>query len=162
MLMPCKICEDPEGQRLIEAIAEGKISITDAAKKLGVTFADFEIHIKNHMEEKPLPRPRLEEGEIDIGRTLRETLRLLKARVSVFMQTEVTPENERMLTALVKEVRGLVMNIAELEGKLSGQPLIELKTIKMQFNDLTGFMITELCPVCKAKIQNRLEEMAET
>jgi len=155
--MSCRVCENPQCKDIINEIASGNISLNDAAKKLNVTYNELVLHIKEHLNA--LPKPEIGNDEIDIGKALREMLRLLKARVFVFLDTEVTPDNERMLTSLVKETRGLVMNIAELEGKLSNQPIIELKTVKMQFNDLTGFLITELCLVCRAKIQQKLEQM---
>ena len=158
--MSCKICETVLGRELTGKVLDADITISEAARKLGVPYKVFEEHLKEHMD-RALPRPIVTEKaeDIDLGKTLREVLLMLKSRAQVFVETDVTPENERMLSMLVKELRGISMNIAELEGKLMNMPLVELKSIKMQFNDLTGFMITDMCPVCKAKIQQKLDDM---
>lgn len=152
--MTCKLDNHPDILDVETSVKGGVMTITQAARELDCSYQEAWRHFKECLQ---VPVEQIEfEGYLAI---LRELVIKMKKRVDSLALTPTNPSSIKMLTSLVKEIRGLVGNLAELEGRLSRSPILQLTQINVKFQKLTSFMFSTLCNECKLKLTNQLEDM---
>ena len=151
--MTCKLDNHPDIVDVETSVKGGVMTITEAARELDCSYQEAWRHFKECVKA---PVEQIEyEGYMTI---LRELVMKMKNRVDSLTLTPTNPSSVKMLTSLVKEIRGLVGNLAELEGRLSRSPMLQLTQINVRYNKLTAFMFSTLCTECKLKLANQLEQ----
>ena len=152
--MTCKLDNHPGIVDVETSVKEGTMTITEAARELDCSYQEAWKHFKECLE---VPVEQIEfDGYLAI---LRELVIKLKTRVDSLDLTPTNPSSVKMITALVHQLRGLVGNLAELEGRLSRSPMLQLTQINIKYNKLTAFMFSNLCDDCKLKLADQLEHM---
>lgn len=152
--MVCKLDNHPKIAEVERSVKEGVMTITEAARELDSTYQETWKHFKECVKA---PVENLEfEGYLAI---MRELILKMKTRVDSLESTPTNAVSVKMLTSLVREIRGLVGNLAELEGRFQRSPLLQLTQINVKFEKLTAFMFTSLCDDCKLKLASQLEQM---
>jgi len=128
----------------------GRMTLAEAASRLGVTDKMLWYHIKNHVKEE-------EELPDDLQECLEYMLDKLKLKFRELMMLPTDTTTVRAVAALVKEMRGLVMDLAKLQKKVSTAPTFNV----MVMNKLETGVLTLLCPKCKERLLKYLEEHQE-
>lgn len=150
--MTCKLDNHLDIVGVETSVNGGVMTITEAARELDCSYQEAWRHFKDCVKA---PVEQIEhEGYLTI---LRELVMKMKSRFDDLDLTPTNPASVKMVTTLVKEIRGLVNNLAELEGRMSRSPLLQLTQINVKYNQLTSFMFSSLCTECKLKLVNQLE-----
>lgn len=112
--MECRVCSHPKGWYYTRLVLLGRMTLAEAASRLGVTDKMLWYHIKNHVKEE-------EELPDDLQECLEYMLDKLKLKFRELMMLPTDNTTVRAVAALVKEMRGLVMDLAKLQKRC--QPL---------------------------------------
>jgi len=153
-MMPksCPVCRHPE---LLAKIERGEMTFQDVANELGVSrsyvWYCYTHHYKAELTET-------QSADFEYAEDLKELIRLLKDRV--FQVVRDTSIHDRP-TAWIAQLRGCIHDLAELEGRLQKAPLIQLNQLKVQFEELTMFLLKELPPEYQQKVLEFLEKKAK-
>jgi len=145
--LPCKICEHPKGDYYTRLVLLGRMTLAEAAAKLGVSDKMLWYHIKNHVKAEP------EELPDDLQECLQYMLDKLKVKFRELMLLPTDHTSIRSIAALVKEMRGLIMDLAKLQKKISTAPSVNVTVM----TKLETGILTLLCPECKQKVLSYLE-----
>jgi len=151
MLVSCKICEHPRGTWISQQVSTGAMSIEDGSRELGVSSDALWYHITNHFEIEVSEKT---QSDVEL---LRDCLNMIHNRIEDLKNTPVNPINEKMIASLVHELRGLAIDLAQLEGRLQQLPVIRLTMVTSNFNKIVSFMMTELPPDQQAKLVKFME-----
>ncbi len=71
----------------------------------------------------------------------------------------VNSTNEKVINDRSRELRGTIKDAAELQGKIRQGPTIQYQQYNVAFNEITSFMITDLCGDCRTKAINKMETL---
>ena len=152
--MVCKLDNHRNIVEVEAAVKDGTMTINEAALELDCTYQEAWRHFKECLN---VPIEQIEfEGYLNI---LRQLVVKMNGRVNDLELTPTNPASVKMVTALVKEIRGLISKLAELEGRMSRSPMLQLTQVNVKFNRLTSFMFNELCDECKLKLSSQLNQM---
>lgn len=154
--MVCSLDNHKDISAVEDAVKAGTMTIQEASIELDASYQETWRHFKDCVQ---VPVEQIEfEGYLAI---MRELVLKLKNRVDELDTTPTNLSSVKMVTALVQQIRGLISNLAELEGRLQRSPMLKLTQINVKYNQLTSFMFSELCEICKLKLSTRLEELPQ-
>jgi len=145
-LKKCSVCTHPQRKFLVEQVLKGKMTIAEAAARMGVSKQTLWHHIQFHEKGEDVDR-----GS-DLAAFLHTLVRMLRERLEQLLVTPVTPQNERTIVTVIKEMRELIMSVAKLQ-----QIVVEQPTVIVQQKFQTA-LLTFLCDECKKKVLAYLEE----
>jgi len=152
-MSPCKVCSHKENWSVTNAFLRGEIDMYEAARRLDTSYDVFWHHIKKCLKK---------ESEQIEGKGYSEILddlfKKLTIRCNELLALPVNPSNERMLRLSVQSIMDVMSRISQLKGLVS-QPFLQLNQLTVQFNKITSFLVTELCPRCKSKVIKFVEEV---
>ena len=152
--MTCKVCNHSRIGEIEGLIRADKLTIQDASRELGCSYQEAWKHFN-----KCLTAP----GDADEFEghllLLKELVRKLKARVDDLDETPTTIVSVKMLTSLVKELRGLIRDLGALEGRLQSGALIQLTSITVKYEKLASVMFSNLCDECRSGLIVELEQL---
>lgn len=154
----CKACGNPYATELEKEVWQGKTSAVDAAKKLGMKTDDYWEHLRTHNESSDEVEPvRIDTN--DPGTVLRYLTKQLYKRVKILLATPTNGSTsmEKDIASQVRLLKDLAMDIAQLEHKIEKSPQILIQNYMTQQQELTTFLVTNLCPHCKEKVINYLK-----
>lgn len=160
----CPICRSAKGQRITKKVALGQTTVADVARQFGLTHEEVEEHIYQHSPDgwtvadsvsKSYDRDyyvkRLESLHDDLAVWADEIL-----------EGDPTPENIRLATTLVKELRDTLRLLGEvtkiLKDDEAQQALAAVKEMQMRYLALTNIIVVSACPECKERILKAVEE----
>ena len=152
--LSCPICSHPKRAEVEAAVKSGELTITKAAKMFGADYTTTWRHFKECLKE-PIENREFEDNLM----ILREIICRLNDRVQDLEDLPTDLISVRMLTNLTKELRNGIKDLAELEGQFRASPLIQLNQITIQYEHLTSFLFTQLCPECKLKLSSHLTNL---
>jgi len=92
---------------------------------------------------------------------LRKSIKQFIARLNNAMDLPVSAYNESAVTRLSAELRALMRDILEFEGKLRTAPLVQLNLLQIQLTKLTDFLVRDLCETDREKLMKALPELLE-
>ena len=152
--MTCKLCKHPRISEVEGLVRAGKLDIRAASRELDASYQETWKHFK---ECATAPEDEKEfEEYLDIMRNL---VVRLNERVKDLEDTPTSLVSVKMLTSLVKEIRGLIRDLGALEGRLRSSPLVQLTNITVKYEKLTSIMFSSLCDTCRLKLAKQLEVM---
>jgi len=162
----CKVCNHPRSKELMAKVFSGEMTYAMAAKTLDMPMQTVWACCKNHWKELSAEedlRLRLKDST-----SVDEYIDVLKASIDIFVErlTNATQtdlpfdlQNERALAADSKEIRGLMRDILEFQGKLTTGIHVQYNILNLRFTALTSFLFSELCEIDKKKLLAKLPEL---
>ena len=161
----CPVCSHPRGPEVLRKVFEGQLTLRDAARELGVSYPYiwrcYNYHFKVRASDKGvdlIPRDDEEIEEIEYAEELKQLIHKLKRKVNEVLDD---PSIRDRPTAWIRQFRGVIRDLAELEGRLQKAPLIQLTQYNIRFEQLTAFLMKDLCDNCKRKAIKFLEELSK-
>jgi len=95
----------------------------------------------------------------DFVELLRKSVQKFISRLTSAMELPVSAYNEGAVTKLSAELRALMRDILEFEGKLQTAPTIQLTIVQTQMTKLTSFLFSSLCDTDREKLMKALPEL---
>ena len=135
-----------------EALMAGRISISQAAKLLGVSYADMWEHVQ-HMKPSEEDKP---DRDDYVGR-LKYIVELLEERVRQIALSPVSAINEKTLTMLTAELRKTIETLAKLQGMIQTAPQVNISVVVL--NQLKELLLAEAPPELRVKVAELLEKL---
>jgi len=143
---------------------DGKISITDLAMKFNTDFQTAKEHIDSH-DIQGVVRNKFEETEkvLEHGEYVKEfkfMMTILKDKLEqLYAVDDVSPQTLSNLSKLIGEMRKLLMDIAEYDGKVhKGQINVVVEQQQKELDLIMDILLNEICPECRIHVIKRLEE----
>jgi len=160
----CKICEHDENIEVTNGILSGDIRISEAVKVFDCTQEELEEHLKDHIRVLSSDDGvvAIKRKEIDGVGMLSELTGKLNTLANDLLD-DYDPEspNARQISAVVREVRGCIKDIALLKGDLQTSIRVELQLQYNFMNGLQNWLMQNICDEDKKKMVAYLETNAE-
>lgn len=165
-MVQCKVCTHPRAFEVMQKVFTGALTYTQAAKELQLPVPTVWNCFKEHWqteitEDKITLKMKKAKTVEDYVGILKELFEEFIKRTKNAMQQPMTAYNDRAVTTLTKELRAIMRDILEFEGKLRVGPLIQLTVLQAQMTKLTSVLFSELCPVCQQKLLKVIPELQE-
>ena len=172
MAQACSICTHPQRAEIDQAIVSGGPNRRIAAQ-YGVSENAIRRHKKNgHIPEQIAKAAKKKEikqaGEIkavvdekerrevaDANRLLSIVEGLLAECLRMVKGAKAGDEGTKLRA--VREARETAKLLLEVQGELAANPVINITLIETQLNDIRALVLSDLCPVCKAAVAERLK-----
>lgn len=145
-MRPCSVCNHPKRQEIEELIRKGKINLEDASKELDTSAQNLWHHLKAHKGRTGRSVKTLAERI----KFLEELLEKLSDKFEPMLGDAWDYSIVRQLPPMIRELRGLVMDLSQLEGSLP-QPDIYIQQVTVLATRLQEFLVSELCDECRKK-----------
>lgn len=160
----CSVCNHPKAYELMTKVFRGKLTYVDAAKEMGLpnstVWKCFTTHWEAVGEEEELKVQLKKASEAgDFVTILRKNVELFISRLDQAKVMPVSSFNERAVTQLSSELRGIMRDVLEFEGKLKVGTLVQLNIMHIQMTKLTEYLLTNLCEEDKKKLVSALPQI---
>jgi len=156
-----RLTKHPRYDEVMQMLWEETITLSEAARILGTSEQNLWHHLNMYLQglEEDLDKYEQKEKEepVEFTQVLQDLIRDLHAQVKELMKVPI----EDRPTSLIRELRGAITDLAALEGKFSNQPMIQLNKITMQFDKLTSFLYSKLCPKCQRLVAEYVSTLVE-
>jgi len=163
--MVCQVCEHPKAFEIMSRVFNGDMTYIEASRLMNIPSSTVWHCFANHWQVEASngkvsmhAAAKLETTE-DFVRHLRTLLKRFIDRVEQAMELNVSAYNESAVTRLSAELRALMRDILEFEGKLQSAPLVQINFLQLQITKLTSFLFAELCPTDREKLMKALPEL---
>lgn len=145
------------------AFIKKDITQEEAARRLGVSPAYYSVHINRDIQRaiRENVTPAVAEAtagtlqQIEEVRGIFDKL-ITRAKDLLDLPMEEMPEGR--IRAIASEVRQYAEFFSRLSGQLHDSPLIQINQLNIKYVKLVEVVNEILCPVCKAKLMERLGE----
>ena len=140
----CKCGQYPGHLELDKAYLNNEISLQQYADKVGCAKPSVERHVKGHLPGALLKAKDIK--DVANGDSLLEQLKTARERTFSLLDKAEEAADTRVYgapVAYLKEIREQLKFVAELEGKISGQPQINI-SIHPEWTELKAVIITTL------------------
>ena len=140
-------------------VIEGRKSIKQMAEFFGVSMDEAWEHVNQHLSPEKLKQ--WTEGDDEFAGKMKKIIEILEDYVDL-LASDFQPDVQkiRALTQVVRELRGALMDYAELIGRIQrGQVIVQVQQIEQKVQQLTMVVLEEVCPECRERILQRLEEV---
>lgn len=158
----CRICSSGEIGRLwTRDVLLGRKNLFDMSKHFDCTQEESMDHVNNH--EIIID----DSGDYDspdfyIGKLLK-ILKTLEDMVSydMIMNTNMKNQDKEITIKVLKECRETLKSLGEFQGRLSSNKdvTINIAQINQNYKQITNMLITEVCPECRLKVINMLDQL---
>jgi len=124
-MVNCKVCDHPRALEIMQQVYAGKITYVEAARELDLPIPTVWNCFKEHWQitDQGLEQKQAKSTE-DYVAVLKELIEKFITRLSAAMALPVSSYNDAAVTRLSKELRGLMRDILEFEGKLRTGTLV--------------------------------------
>ena len=142
----CTICTNPERTAINAALAKHEPFRTIAAR-YGTSVAALQRHKAEHM---PYALARAQQAKQDEDYDLLTQIRGLRSKaIGILLKAEAAGDLRTALLA-IREARGCMELLAEMEGELSRQPVVNL-TISAEWVEVRAVLLQALQPFPEAR-----------
>jgi len=154
----------PKAFEVMTSVFQGKMTYIDAAKALDLPQSTVWHCFTTHWEvvsteEGVALRLKKAQETGDFVSILKEHIMLFIERLKEARRLPVSSYNERAVTQLSAELRALMRDILEFEGKLKVGALVQLNVMQLQMSKLTSFLLSELCEDDRQKLLKALPQI---
>ena len=160
----CRICAHPKRFEWEDQIINHKATRKEAAKDLDVSEQMMSEHMRFHfggqvmteVKDSPVARETAVNLKSSISMLNTYLMRLTQRQDAIFMMP-IDAKSEFAIKAHLSEVRETLKMLLEVQGNLSQAPSVKVHEMNIQYNTLKETVVSDLCPICKAKIIKKLE-----
>lgn len=161
----CFICLNPQSLQVDKEVILGKISFAQAARFLHVSLNDYMKHFREHSASRldQMENTRQHQQEIkppenlDDIQLLRWCTKQLTERLNEFLLLPIDATRDKTMLQVIQQVRGCIMDMAQLEGRLQTASFVQYNQLLVQYNTLNEVVLTSLCPKCREALERKLE-----
>jgi len=160
----CEVCNHPKAFELMTKVFQGKLTYIVAAEQMQLPVPSvwncFSKHWETVTEDENLAI-RLKEAKDsgDFVSILRDSIDLFIKRLGEAKNLPVSSINEKAVTSLSSELRGIMRDVLQFEGKLNTGIMVQLNIVQLQMTKLTNWLMVELCDNDKKKLMEHLPEI---
>ena len=156
LMMGCKVCEAGYiGYLMTQRVKAKEITITEFCDYFGITKKEAYEHLERHKMEKPEETLSETRKHLDNLKFILDNLNTLLTKALANPKT-----NLQALTGLIREYRSTLQAVAELENKVrESEKILEVEEYNRKLDRLVSVLTEELCPKCKAKLVEVLDEI---
>jgi hypothetical protein len=145
-------------------VFQGKMTYVEAAKELGLPQSTvwhcFTTHWEVVSTEEGVALRLKQAHEMDdFVSILKEHIMLFINRLNEAKKLPVSSYNERAVTQLSSELRAIMRDILEFQGKIKTGVLVQLNIMQLQMTKLTSFLLSELCEDDRQKLMKALPQI---
>lgn len=161
----CTVCNHPRAFEIMAKVFAGDLTYVEASKVLQIptptVFHCFANHWTIEADGDKVTLKAVQQAETveDFVTLLRKSIKNFIRRLNQAMEMPVSAYNETAVTKLSAELRALMRDILEFEGKLKTAPMVQLTILQLQMTKLTAFLFSELCPGDREKLMKVLPEL---
>ena len=152
--MATTIDNHPRKQEVLALVASGKMTIKEAATRLGVSYNDLWKYLKRKADQQTKITAESLDEKIQL-------LSSLLGKVSELVEKILTGahsgEGLRYGPNWIRELRNLVNDLAKLQAQIVDSPTILIQNVVESHNILQTWLLTNLCDDCKRKLVKFLE-----
>lgn len=164
----CIACRHKDNQEILESVDRGDMSHLSAANHFGVSLDTWRKHVRNHI----VPQIQallstdvsvLAASVIKPIEEMEDMVQRLKNQIEKIIT--VSEEGDDMdvkslqaYTGMEKALAGVLSTIAQITGDLNTSAIINVNNTKVEFNNITAFVLQEACPTCKTKFATKFPE----
>ena len=162
---PCPVCAfGSVGAARMRDLHLGKISPYELAVELNCSVEEIMTHVNQSHEIQVNDTGEIQSDDIFLKKLGKHLATMEKwvgfLTESVNGKGDLDRSKVIMLTALIKEIRGAISDIAELQGRKGPtDQTIRIKTMEKQIIDITGLIIREVPPSCQVRIVEEMERL---
>jgi len=149
-----KIDETENRDLLLTQFCMGKMTYPEAAEAFGVTKGEVFDYVRSALQEYD-QRDLMAADVPQLLGILRSLIGMLRQKTKNFLMY-ANMENYKPATAMIKELRGVIKDIADIEAKMAAGPKVEVEQLTIIINNLEDFLATDLCDDCRVKAAERL------
>jgi len=147
-----KIEAHPNHKEILQLITDNRMSTEQAARELEVDPGQLRRYIKDTAEATELDTL----NEYTAG--IQVMIRMLGSMLDTIKDNPVESEMVKMVTSMTRECRGLIRDLADLQGKMGKVAGIEANPAEAKYNDLVSFLMVNLCGECRMLVGRSLAE----
>ena len=150
------ILDHPQAEQILRQVQEGKLSISEAAQRLGVEY-----HILwKHLKRREAKRTKVIVESLDekiqmLGRILEKVEQV----VNKLLVSAYTGEGLRYGPNWIRELRSLMKDMATYQQQIVESPTVLVQNVMNVQTEMQTFLLQNLCPKCKKKFIEYLESM---
>lgn len=149
-----KIEAHPRSTEIIELVNQGRLSSEQAARELDVDPAQFRRYLKELSERE---NDQTMEAYLD---GMHAMIQMLGGMIQHLDGMPIEPNMVKMVTSMTREARGLIRDLAELQGRMSAGPSKANVSATAKYNNLVSFLMQNLCGECRTKVGKALAQSA--
>ena len=160
----CKVCAHSNRFEWEDKIINHKATRKDAAKDMDVSEQMMSEHMRFHFGSQVMTQikdsPVAQEAAVNLKSAismLNTYLSQLTQRQDAIFMMPIDAKSEFAIKAHLSEVRETLKMLLEVQGNLSQAPSVKVHEMNIQYNNLKETVVSDLCPMCKAKIIKKLE-----
>jgi len=145
-------------------VFQGKLTYIEAARELNLPQSTVWHCFTTHWEvvsteEGVALRLKQAQDVDDYISILKEHIGMMIERLRTAKSLPVSSFNERAVTQLSSELRALMRDTLEFQGKLKVGALVQLNVMQLQMTKLTSFLLSELCEDDRQKLIKALPQI---
>lgn len=156
MEQPFKNIDDhPERDKVMTEFLMNKLSYEEVAEIFGVHRGDVFDYLMMSMKRYALrDTSTAEMPELVI--LLKSVVGELRNRTIEWLSMPISYDNYKPVTSMIRELRGLIKDISNVEQKLNVVPQHKIESLNDQLDVLMQFVGTSMCDECKVKVADFL------
>ena len=160
----CKVCMHKEQGEYLTKIYEKRISVSVAAREMGVSYQQWRNHlkycVKNAVETALVPEVEsIAEKVVDYANELVGQLDRVNGIIKG-IEEDVRAEDDNdkkykmlgTLTMFEKQIGSTIEMMARLAGDLNNSAVMNVSNVKIEYSDFKTRIMDNICSSCKEKI----------
>jgi hypothetical protein len=161
-LRKCIVCRQPNRSQMEEDYYYRRKTAGEIGLELHCSTEQVSEHMRQHVKheiQQKVPSEfvaKLASDAIDGLSMITEVTQKLYDRTMAALDTEFDPEIEAAVKSVASELRNYIKDMAILKGELCNVPVVNMQLVNIQFNQLKQMVLSDLCPICRAKILTKL------
>lgn len=142
-------------------IIVGKVSVEEASMFFNMSRNEVMDHINTHQIKEDKNTGEYDSQDFYMKRLLRMLKKLEDWVNYICAIKDFDRENIKLALMLTKETRATLHDLAEFQGRLNqgGNVNVKIETMNNRFVLLTNLIVQEVCPECRQKVLEAIDQM---
>lgn len=150
-----KIEAHPKMDEIMTNFLMGKYDYEEVAELFGVEKGDVFDYLMT-ASKRFKQRELLVADVPQLLSVLRSVVIDVRSRTQDWLNQPISYDNYKPVATMVKELRNIIKDIADIEAKMSEVPKQQIEVLQLQLDELMRYVGTNLCDECKLKIADYL------
>lgn len=149
------------GMQWSRDIIVGKVSVEEASMFFNMSRNEVMDHINTHQIKEDKNTGEYDSQDFYMKRLLRMLKKLEDWVNYICAIKDFDRENIKLALMLTKETRATLHDLAEFQGRLNqgGNVNVKIETMNNRFVLLTNLIVQEVCPECRQKVLEAIDQM---